>query len=372
MSSNTAQAESARGETPRAYSFGFTLPWLVFTGFFFTKFFYVTPPAWEIALSAVALAGFLAAFFIGIRSYYRPDGLLRPALVMLAIGAVMAPINPGANVFFSYPSWFLGRALSPKRAAVAIVGVAALVVGLTVVFGLELNFLLPAFLLAIGLGSMSVSVRRLEMAQEELGVSRSEAAHLARIAERERIARDLHDTVGHTLSLIALKSDLAAAMASDEAPNAAKEMREINTAARESLAEIRSTLSGYRELSLSAELDALAAALAEADVDASVAVDDVDLAPAVETALSMCFREAVTNVMRHAEAGHCTLARDSADIVGRVEDDGVGRRRPIKPGNGLTGMQQRIEQMGGRMTLRKDNGTQVEFRLPSKVASHGH
>ncbi len=366
MSTLTERIRDAgvRGEPLRASAIGFALPWLVFTGFFFIKFFYVTPPAWEIALSAFAFSVFLIAYIIAFRNYYRPTALRLPSLVMIAVGVVMAPINPGANVFFSYPTWYLARAFPTKPALAALAGVAGLVVFIWWYFSLSLDFLLPAILLVVALGPMSMAIRRLEETQSALGKSREEAEHLARIAERERIARDLHDTIGHSLSVIALKSDLAAQLADTGAPDAAREMREINTVARQSLSEIRATLSGYWELSLDAELRVLESSIKEAGIASKTTVTDVSLPAPIETALAMCFREAVTNVIRHSEATNCELSLEqrNGSIIGVVADNGIGAK--VEPGNGLTGMRQRVEQMRGGLRIDASSGTRVEFRLP--------
>ena len=211
---------------------------------------------------------------------------------------------------------------------------------------------------------MSIATRRMEDAQCELKKTRAEAEHLARIAERERIARDLHDTVGHNLSVIALKSELAAQLSGDRAPDATAEMQAINTVARQCLAEIRATLSGYWELSLEAELEALQGALTEAGVSVESQVDSGDLPPHVETALAMCFREAVTNVIRHSDASSCRLQleRDGDGVIAVVADNGTGFKG--EQGNGLSGMRQRVEHMRGELAIENDNGARLTIRLP--------
>ncbi len=364
--SESIQPEAARGASPRAVGIWFAFTWLIFTSFFFIKFFYVTPPTWEIALTAIVFAVFLAAYALAFRNYERPRGLRLPAAVIIALGVIMAPINPGANVFFSYPAWFLGRAYPTRQAVAVVIGLATLVVLVTLSFDLDINFFLPAFLLSLGLGLMSVALRRLEHTQQALGQSREEAAHLARIAERERIARDLHDTVGHSLSVIALKSELAAEIAADESPEASAEMRAVNAVARQSLSEIRATLSGYWELSLAAELESLKSALNESGIDCSLNIADAALTPAVETALAMSFREGVTNVIRHSEARRATLTLtvDGKDVIATIEDDGIGLGGD--PGIGLTGVRRRIEQMNGHVTIDGQSGTRLEVRLPAQ------
>ncbi len=366
MTSDNAvkETQTARGLSPRAYALGFGLPWLLFTGFFFIKFFYVSPPTWEIVLSAVVFGVFLAAYLYAFRNYERPSRLRTPSFLILALGVGMAPLNAGANVFFSYPAWFLGRAYSTRTSVAVTAGIAGLVVLVTGLFELDLNFFLPAFLLSLGLGLMSAATRRVETTQHALMQSRAEAENLARIAERERIARDLHDTVGHSLSVIALKSDLAAQLASDTAPDAAEEMRAVNTVARQSLAEIRATLSGYWELSLDAELDGLRSSLEQAGIGAAIDVTATDLGPHVETALAMCCREAVTNVIRHSEASECevAVASDGRSATARIADNGIGMTG--EAGNGLKGMQQRVEQMGGSMRIGAGTGTVVDVSFP--------
>ncbi|MEO1244236.1 MAG: sensor histidine kinase [Pseudomonadota bacterium] len=342
----------------------FALPWLVFTSFFFVKFFYVTPPVWEVLLSAAAISVFLASYFTAFRNYRKPRALRAPSFVMLGIGVLMAPVNPGANVFFSYPAWFLGRAYPPRQALLAIAGIGVLAVALTLVFDLDIDFVMPALLLSCGLGLMSLASRRFEETQQALRSSREEAEHLGRIAERERIARDLHDTIGHSLSVIALKSELAAGLARDGEPHAADEMLAVNRVARQSLAEIRATLSGYWELSLDAELKALTASLREAGIQTKLDVMTIDLPVHTETALAMCLREAVTNVIRHSEASACRieLKVEAESAVARVSDN--GNVRTIEPGRGLGGMRQRVEQMSGDLQIAVQDGTRLVVRLP--------
>ena len=357
--------QTARDRPSRAFALTFALPWLLFTAFFFVRFFYTTTPLWEIVLSAVVMLVFLVCYYLAFSNYHRPRSLRTPSFVMLGLGVLMAPINPGANVFFSYPAWFLSRAYPPRQALLTIAGVVLLIIVLTLSFELDINFFLPALLLSTGLGLMSLASRRFEETQRALRHSREEAEHLGRIAERERIARDLHDTIGHRLSLIALKSELAAGLARDRDPEAADEILAVNRIARESLTEIRATLSGYWELSLEAELRSLRASLREAGIRDQCRVAAMDLPPHIETALAMCLREAVTNTIRHAEANTCRIDVniDGPSVVAVVADDGGAAS--IRPGRGLTGMRQRVEQMSGSLDIAcGQDQTRLSIRLP--------
>jgi two-component system, NarL family, sensor histidine kinase DesK len=214
----------------------------------------------------------------------------------------------------------------------------------------------------------------------ELKISHDEVRRLAALAERERIGRDLHDLLGHTLSLVALKSELAGKLLqrgdSPESREAAqREIVEVSRVARDALAQVRSAVTGIRAAGIVAETVS-AKLLLESDGIAFVstlaprAVDAGALPPKVETALAMTVREAVTNIQRHA---HARTARVELDIeadeaVLRVDDDGRGGA--IMPGNGLTGMRERIEALGGRLQIdtRTGEGTRLEARVP--LAAH--
>ena len=127
------------------------------------------------------------------------------------------------------------------------------------------------------------------------------------LAERERIARDLHDLLGHTLSLIVVKSELAARLAESDPTRAGEEMRDVERIGREALAEVRAAVVGYRAQGLRGELDGARRALDAAGVEATVETDLPALPIAYESALALALREAVTNVVRHAGARHATI-----------------------------------------------------------------
>jgi two-component system sensor histidine kinase DesK len=207
------------------------------------------------------------------------------------------------------------------------------------------------------------------MSQEKdaaLKLSHDEVRRLAALAERERIGRDLHDLLGHTLSLVALKSELAGKLVERDPTGARRELDEVTRVAREALTQVRSAVTGIRAAGIAAEL-ASARLLLELDgVAFRYALAPVALPPTLETVLAMTLREAVTNIQRHARASSASALFEvvGGGIVLRVVDDGRGGT--IAPGNGLCGMRERIEALGG--TLRVDSvparGTTVEASLP--------
>ncbi|WP_101927440.1 MULTISPECIES: sensor histidine kinase [Luteimonas] len=226
---------------------------------------------------------------------------------------------------------------------------------------------LPVTTLVIGL---LVHVEHLKHAQDAaLRLSHDEVRRLAAVAERERIGRDLHDLLGHTLSMVALKADLAAKLVPRDPAGAQREIGEVGGIARDALAQMRQAVSGIRASGLAAEL-ASARLLLETDgVAFDYALDEAvataGLPADVENALAMTLREAATNVQRHAHArsARATFSRDGDAVRLQVHDDGRGG--DIAAGNGLTGMRERIEALGGRLRIDGSaGGTRVEAWLP--------
>src|SRR5690606_27810753 len=216
--------------------------------------------------------------------------------------------------------------------------------------------------------------RRNSEREAALRLSHDEVRRLAALAERERIGRDLHDLLGHTLSMVALKSDLAARLLERDAAAARGEIAQVSRVAREALAQVRGAVSGIRAAGIAAEL-ASAKLLLETDgVAFDYRFDDGSAAgampPGVETALAMTVREAATNIQRHARARRvqASFGVEDGEAVLRIGDDGRGGA--IGPGHGLGGKRGRIAAVPGRLRIDagEGRGTRIEARVP--VAAH--
>jgi two-component system, NarL family, sensor histidine kinase DesK len=198
---------------------------------------------------------------------------------------------------------------------------------------------------------------KLRMAQEEI-------EQLAKTAERERIARDMHDILGHSLSLIVLKSELAGRLLASQPTRAALEIAEIETTARQALAEVRKTITGYRSEGFASELTRAAQLLETAGVRVNRPAKPPYLTPRHEATLSLVLREAVTNIVRHAGASECSIevstAKDRTQLV--IADDGRGDIQ--QEGNGLRGMRERVQELGGSLSLDSNRGTRLQIELP--------
>jgi two-component system sensor histidine kinase DesK len=192
-----------------------------------------------------------------------------------------------------------------------------------------------------------------------LRLSQAEVRRLARVAERERIARDLHDVLGHTLSLIAVKSELAGRLLERDPARAADEVASIHESARQALSEVREAIGGFREQGLDEALAHARSSLRAADIEPDIEHDAaVDIGRDREAMLALVIREAVTNILRHADARGCRIRLESSGSGGAVltiTDDGRGRVRP--EGGGVQGMRARLESLGGTFEIGEDGKT---------------
>jgi two-component system sensor histidine kinase DesK len=206
-------------------------------------------------------------------------------------------------------------------------------------------------------------------ANSKLRMAHEEIEQLAKLAERERIARDLHDVLGHTLSVIVLKSELAGRLFVRDPERAAREIADVEMISRKALSEVREAIRGYRAEGLAAEIKRAQSTLDAAGVTLVFDEKPPELNPAVETVMSLVVREAVTNIVRHARASQCSMriSAQNGHTLLVVEDDGRGG--VSEEGNGLRGMRERVEGLGGRFAVDSSKGTRLTIQLPTDARS---
>lgn len=347
---------------PEGRDYGY-LPyiWLVYLVFFLSRPILTDgDPQW--GLTVVGVGIFLVLYFagywlVGIRKLYAIGGLL-------LLGALYAPMNSGASVFFIYAGGFVGElgtaALAYRVLAVILASIA------TVAYFVQPHpgFWLPALMFTTVIGVVDVHFAHRRRMNLHLQLAHDEIERLAKIAERERIARDLHDLLGHTLSVIVLKSELASKLADKDTPRAIAEIRDVERISREALAEVRAAVKGYRSMSLAAEARTAADALQTVGVMVETKIDAVNLSATQESVLAMVLREAATNIVRHARATACRVHLYSSGglCLLEVSDNGSGGNVP--EGSGLSGMRRRIEELGGTVERDGSRGTRLLVRLP--------
>lgn len=289
---------------------------------------------------------------------------------VIAIAAT--PSNLQAVCFFIYGAAFLAYAFPTRTAFLLLV----LQVATAGIAGLALDqtwwFYIPALGVTALIGAVTIQQAAKEAGDAKLRLAHDEVERLAQLAERERIARDLHDVLGHTLSVIVLKSELAQKLFGRDEARARQELADIERISRQGLADVREAITGYRATGLAAEIERVRGALAAAGISATVDARPVPLAAAQETALSLALREATTNVIRHAGAASCHIrfSAEEGSVAMEVRDDGRGGEAPF--GNGLSGMRERVQALGGVLRRESEDGTRLLITLPLATRDTGH
>ncbi|WEN16485.1 sensor histidine kinase [Rhodanobacter sp. AS-Z3] len=215
-----------------------------------------------------------------------------------------------------------------------------------------------------------VTVEQLQHEKDAaLSLSHDEVRRLAATAERERIGRDLHDLLGHTLSLITLKLELSRKLFDRDVEAAKREVEEAEKVARHALAEVRSAVTGIRATDLAAEMASARLLLESSRVHLGYDASPVDMPAEIERGLSLVLREAVTNIARHAAAScvRIELRREHAAVCMQIKDNGRGGL--ARDGNGMTGMRERVRAMGGTLGVESPlgGGTQLRVLVPVPV-----
>jgi two-component system sensor histidine kinase DesK len=304
---------------------------------------------------------------------------LGPTAALLLAGGWLATIEAKALVVPMGIAMAAGTRLPPRAALAIVLGC----VGLTfALYGDDVGDAAGSSLGVVGSGVGTIVGRRQSLLVHRARAQRLALARGAVVDERLRIARDLHDLLGHTLLAITVKSELARQLVPVDPERARREIADVEDTARRALAEVRETVAGYRAPRLIEELDA-ATALARADgVELVADVGDLEGLPReVEAALGWALREAVSNVLRHAAAGRATvrIATDDRDAVLEVVDDGRGPAAGTRPageggGSGLPGVRERVAALDGEVVAGaapETGGFRLAVRVPLVVTRAG-
>ncbi|MEO8011286.1 MAG: sensor histidine kinase, partial [Dokdonella sp.] len=321
---------------------------------------------WWATLASIVV--FLPLYFTAYRSTGTP--VILCMLGIAALGYALLPINPFSNTYIVYAAGFAaynGRSLLQRFTWMFAILGSFIVEIITIGYPLFIGAITSIIVVAVFFGNHYFNETTRKRA--ELRLSHEEVRRLAALAERERIGRDLHDLLGHTLSLVALKSELAGKLIDRDVHAARREIDEVTRVSRDALAQVRRAVTGIRAAGLGAELASAKLMLESDGVMFRYALGDASLPPHVETVLALTVRESITNILRHARAARAEVSLETrADEVRLVITDD-GRGSDVVPGNGLTGMRERVEALGG--TLRIDSiagrGTRLEVRVPAQA-----
>lgn len=332
------------------YGWSIGVVWLGFLGFpAYAAMTASTAWGWRL-VTLVLIAGFGAVYAYGSWRASREDTMAqvrrtgwRYVAAMVLIMALVLPVarmqTLGMVTFvvafgmFTLPlGWALG---------VFAAGLAATIAWPYAEGVLSDTWLLTLIVVMVGVSTLTV--RLVEVRQER---HRAMTDELALVAERERVARDVHDVLGHSLTVVTVKAELAERLVDLDPARAKVELAEIRDLTRQSLAEVRATVAGLRVARLTDELVAARSALVGAGIEAEVADDVAVVDPRHRMVLAWTLREAVTNVVRHSGATRCTVRLGPSWL--EVSDDGRGPGEAAE-GNGLRGIRERIARSGGSL-----------------------
>jgi two-component system sensor histidine kinase DesK len=331
------------------------------------------PSPGHIALGAVGSVTFVA-FYLG-RAMRWPSSD-RETLITVGTMALIATVltlfeRSTWGLLFVYVAAAGGLRLPPNRNAVAVVGSTVLCVLTMSASETDAGTIVSITATTLGIGVLFMALGGVIRANIELREARAELAELAVAEERLRFARDLHDLLGQSLSLIALKAQLAGRLLPDRPEEASKHITDLQNVSRDALREVREAVAGYRSPTLSGELAGARMALEAAGITAQFVSPEVALPPPVEAVLAWTVREGATNVIRHSGAQHATIrirpgmAAASAEIL----DDGAGGNG-LAGGHGLTGLRERVHVLGGELDAgpRPEGGFRLSVSVPVEVA----
>jgi two-component system, NarL family, sensor histidine kinase DesK len=311
------------------------------------------------ALVGVGYATFMALYAMGLIYWSRKDVLLKVCVATTVLATIFTLYQSSFALFF-----VLVAAFSPFTVAGNIPwSIGAISAAISILFAVSwLKGGGPHMVSAtiFGIESLIIGAGTTFVARQQSAMAR---AH--KVAERERIARDLHDILGHSLSVIILKSELAGKLAEHDPQRAQAEIADVEKISRQALAEVREAIRGYHAGGIQSEFERAHATLHAAGIKVEHECETIDISATHESVLVLALREAVTNIVRHSQAKHCWIDLRRVDDACRLQIRDDGRGGYLEEGFGIRGMRHRVESNGGSMSLKSEQGTELTIMLPA-------
>lgn len=327
---------------------------------------------WKLVIGS----GMLIVFMITYRQlYFVQKTFILWACIQMILTLLFALFyNPFMIFFGFFTASAMGFAPSKKVFRILL---CLLVVMLGVFVFINMNQLtptslvniVPMFILMLLTPFGMRNFNQKKMLRNQLNEANEQIKDLVKREERQRIARDLHDTLGHTLSLITLKSQLVEKLIVKNPERASAEAKEITQTSRTALKQLRELISDMRMITVEEELEQIKAILQAANIELEIKQETSasSLSPIEQNILGMCLREAVTNVVKHSKATRCTvsLLESQGELILTVKDNGIGLADQNHDGNGIRGMKERIALIDGFVELGTINpGTLLTVKVP--------
>lgn len=340
---------------------------MLFTLFYFFPFYFYEHLTAAWIFKALLLYFFLLAILLGCAVLHERKKML--ACVLLIVFSTMgAKFHMGTNVFYAFAVFYFAFHLPLFRALVALSFTVACIFFAAFNFDLmKPYFLLPTFIPSLVLFISGVFERLDRQYKRKEEMTQEQLERLAAVAERERIARDLHDVLGHTLSSIALKSQLAEKLINAEnVAGAKKEIKEVAEITSTALFDVRRAISGYKSLTIDERVAQLRERLRDKGLQVSMECDFTPLKAKAEAAVALLLTEAVTNILRHSAATHVRIYTEVVENNFKLGVCDNGLVNKLTMGNGLQGIKERVEQLHGNFELNFHQGVCLYVTLPKE------
>ncbi|HEO8419759.1 TPA: sensor histidine kinase [Yersinia enterocolitica] len=317
-------------------------------------------------------------FFLFYRIAYLSKGWTIYLWPSLLIGISTIAIYAYSYVYFSFfLSYFIGNI--KKRIPFFILyfihlAVTTFAIYFKIIIGDSLLIKQLPFVLIIWFGVILLPLtiqnrKEKDQLQEKLEDANKRISDLVKLEERQRIARDLHDTLGQKLSLIGLKSDLARKLVYKDPEQARLELKDIQHASRTALNEVRKMVSEMRGIKLKDELHLVKKIVEAAEISLTYDIaSNLRISSIAENIISMCLKEAVTNVVRHSNSTTCNISinQNKKETIMEIKDNGTTpfKEEDAHKGNGLAGMRERLDFINGTLEITANAGTIVKIVVP--------
>ncbi|GAA3413281.1 histidine kinase [Paenibacillus hodogayensis] len=353
------------------------MPYIMVISFIVPFYFIVTAPTSEQITIGVVL---LLLFFAINLGSYRAKDRMRIVLTVVQMATSVVIMLVYGYVYLALPvAFYLGNIKSklPFRILYSlhvVITFLAINYGFhtrDVFFMIQFPFVILCLIGVVLIPFNQHSQQSRDQLQHQLADAQQRIAELIKQEERERISRDLHDTLGQKLSLIGLKSELASKLLEKRPEQAKNELNDIHHTARTALKEVRELVSNMRGMKVEEELVRVKQILAAAHIRFAFAGDAAlpHVSAYVQNVLSMCIKEAVNNVVNHSRSEECVvqIEQSATDTVITIRDNGAGIPEGRREGNGIKGMRERMEFVNGSLDIDSSSGTRVVLTVPNVI-----
>jgi len=342
---------------------------LVFTSFYFLPLIF-SNQHFSLITGVISVVIYISFLFLYHKAANTQGDKVSPTLaLMITLCVLGTAITPGTQALFGFITFFCGFNFPLKKGLLGLVIVLmAVLLSATTFNYIDAFFIAPAIIVSTALFFMGRAERKDRIHEAQEKVSQNSIEQLATIAERERIARDMHDLIGHSLTTIALKAELAEKYLNvDKIVMAKQEVNEVSTLSRDILSQVRHAVSGLKTRDINGQVEQLKSKLIKHNFTVKVTNELSNLSAMVESSLILMLTEAVTNILKHSNGDKVIIQFEQSDNAINLSISDNGTVDEVSFGNGLTGITERCQQLNGSVEVEYKQGMAIKINLPGKL-----